>query len=298
MKKWIEEYLRCLEVERGVSPHTLRAYAKDLEQLRVFIEETHPAEESEDAGKLKTAVVRGYLRQVRLKTRPSTIARKLSSIRGFVRFLAEREVLESNPILSVRGPKRGHTLPRHLSVDEVYRLLDAPCDGKILRIRDRALLETLYSTGVRVSELVALNLESLDEELGIVHVWGKGRKERIVPIGERAIQLIRKYREAVSARPGTPADPKALFLNARWGRLTARTAARVLEAWRMRAGIDRRVNPHALRHSFATHLLNAGADLRSIQELLGHQSLSTTQRYTHLQLADLMAVYDRAHPRA
>jgi integrase/recombinase XerC len=312
MKNWIKEYLRHLEIERGVSPHTLRAYATDLEQLRVYLESDHQEmDPASFSGKnalscvggslldrLTTPVLRAYLRQTGRKASAATASRKLSSVRGFLRFLGHRGMLESNPLLNVKGAKRRQSLPRHLTVDDTYRLLDAPSDGKLLRARDRALLETLYSTGIRVSELVGLNQDSLDPELGIVRIWGKGRKERIVPIGERAIKLIQEYRQRVVPLGGSRELPKALFLNARGGQLTARSAARILEAWRKRAGIDKKVSPHALRHSFATHLLNAGADLRSIQELLGHQSLSTTQRYMHVQLADLMAVYDRAHPRA
>ena len=304
MRNWIEEYLRHLEVERGFSPHTIRAYAKDLEQLRVSLEGSSSSGEvifdggSPKEDQLAPSVLRAYLRQASRKTQAATTSRKLSSMRGFLRFLVLRGVLESNPLSGVRGPKLRPSLPRHLTVDDVYRLLDLRLEGKPLQSRDRALLETLYATGIRVSELVSLNLEDLDSELGIVRVLGKGGKERIVPITERALKLVLEYRQRVVPLLGKQTDPKALFLNGRGGRLTARSAARILEAWRRRAGIGTRVNPHALRHSFATHLLNAGADLRSIQELLGHQSLSTTQRYTHVQLADLMAVYDRTHPRA
>jgi len=222
-----------------------------------------------------------------------TVARKVSSLRSFFKFLCREGYLTHNPVSVLRSPKLDRKLPSVLEVEEVERLLESH-DGSANGLRDHAILETIYSVGLRVSEVVGLNLDDIDFISGIVKVYGKGKKERLCPIGEKALQAIRRY---LDHRPNVR-DGKALFLNRRGRRLTARSVRRVLDKALQRASLNRHVSPHALRHSFATHLLDRGADLRSVQELLGHQSLSTTQIYTHVSAERLKRVYDKAHPRA
>ncbi len=232
------------------------------------------------------------------------MARKLSSLRSFYRFLLRENLVDRDPTARLQTPRQDRTMPVFLSVDEVFALLRAPNDGDRYHLRDRAMLELLYSSGLRVAELVGLALASLDFDAEMVKVSGKGNKERYVPVGGPALDALRRYLpqrqqiiRACLAR-GRQADEQALFLNGRGRRLTSRSVERLVQQYARRAGITVTVTPHALRHSFATHLLEMGADLRSVQELLGHASLSTTQKYTHLNLDHLMAVYDRAHPHA
>jgi integrase/recombinase XerC len=225
------------------------------------------------------------------------VGRKLASIRSFYRFLVREGLLESNPLEGIATPKAEKRLPKFFSVDDIFRLMDAATGDKSAIARDKAILELLYSSGLRVSELESLNLNELDLSEGMVKVMGKGRKERMIPVGNKALEAVReylKYRDSF----GRVRDEKALFLNCRGGRLTSRSVARIVDKYLRRAGVAGHGSPHTLRHSFATHLLDAGADLRGIQELLGHASLSTTQKYTHITTDKLMEVYDKAHPRA
>ena len=220
-------------------------------------------------------------------------------MRSFFQFLVKEGSLSSNPAKAVSTPRQDKHIPAFLSVDEVFRLLEAPQQNKTLNIRNRAILEMLYSCGIRVGELTGLNLDNLDLNSGIIKVQGKGRKERFVPIGNKAIAALKEYliiREGLGKREGI--DRKAIFLNIRGGRLTSRSVGRIIEKYLIPSGILRNITPHCLRHTFATHLLDAGADLRAIQELLGHASLSTTQKYTHISVDKLMEVYDKAHPRS
>ena len=303
MQRWIQEFESALRVEENASVHTLRNYSSDLQQLRSFLMEQGAALNA--AGndiaveRVDALAVRGFLAHLLRRNRKSSVGRKLSSTRGFFRFLKRRGVIEAEPTVGITTPKKEHQLPVHLTVDDMFRLLDTPPVDTPAGLRDRAILETLYSCGVRVSELVSLNWDDIDANLEIVRVRGKGNKERLVPIGKKAQAALRTYREQVPqlcAR--TLYDSKAVFLNRQGKRLTTRSVARVVEQYVKLSGIAGKASPHALRHSFATHLLNAGADLRAIQELLGHASLSTTQRYTHVDLRHLMEAYDRAHPRA
>jgi integrase/recombinase XerC len=252
-----------------------------------------------DPRRIDVKIIRAYLAALAKDRKKSSIGRKLAALKGFFRYLLSARKLEKNPLLLIHGPKQEKPLPPFLSVDDVFHLLGGlKIDGGLDR-RDRAVLEVFYSTGIRVSELVGLNWADVDFQLEIIRVVGKGSKERIVPIGEIALQALGDYGQEqrrvwnVSAKGET-----AVFLNNRGQRITTRSVARVVEKHLKRAGIHVKMGPHGLRHSFATHLLNSGADLRAIQELLGHASLSTTQRYTHLNLDALTAVYDKAHPRA
>ena len=281
-----ETYLRA---ERHASPHTIRGYLSDLRQLLAFV---GGGPEAVDA-----AAIRHWLRALDGAAERSSIARKLAAVRAFFRFLLETKRLARDPAAGIATPKTLRKLPAHLTLDDVDRLLVTPPGDALLGLRDRAMLEVLYSSGLRVSELVGLDWAHVDEEAGAVRVLGKGRKERVVPVGRPALRALAAYR-AARAASRLLVGHGAVFRNARGGRLTPRSVARLMERWVLLSGTATKATPHALRHTFATHLLGSGADLRAIQELLGHASLSTTQRYTHVDLRRLMEAYDRAHPRA
>jgi integrase/recombinase XerC len=305
MKALMERFLDYLRVERNASRHTLRSYGADLEQFRNFLlsSELHVDRKSGDVAveKIDHLAIRAYLSHLYRGHRKSSLARKLAAQRSFFKYLVEEGLLAQSPAEIVATPKQERPLPTFLPVDEVFSLLETPDRSTTWGARDRAILETLYSCGIRVSELVGLTDGDIDFTLGILKVYGKGQKERIVPIGEKALTVIREYlpqRDEMMARLHAPGPKAPLFINRRGGRLTTRSVARILQKHILRCGLLRKVSPHALRHSFATHLLDAGADLRGIQEMLGHVSLSTTQRYTHVSVDKLMEVYDRAHPRA
>jgi integrase/recombinase XerC len=300
LQEEIADCLRHLEVEENVSPHTLRGYASDLRQLSEFAarrERCEPVALPREV--LDQPLVRAFLIDVLARSRKSSAARKLSAVKRLARHLLRKGVLGADPTAGVSAPRKDQQLPNHLSVDDMFRLLEAPDAGTPAGLRDRAILEATYSCGLRVSELVGLNWADVDFDLGLVRVRGKGRKERVVPIGEKALAALSVYRAGLAELcPRLRRAPEAVFLNRRGARLTARSVARLVDAYTLSSGLANKVSPHALRHSFATHLLGAGADLRAIQELLGHASLSTTQKYTHVDLGQLMAVYDKAHPRA
>ena len=305
MKELIERFLEHLRVERNASPHTLRSYASDLEQFRSFLWSAgFPRDEKKGdvrVEKIDHLAIRAYLSHLYRENKKSSLARKLAAQRSFFRYLVDEGLITRSPAEIVATPKQEKNLPSFLPVDEVFALVEKPDPATPWGTRDRAILETLYSCGIRVSELVGLSDGDADLHLGIVRVYGKGRKERIVPIGEKAIEALRAYlprRDEVLARRKKSGPRAPLFVNPRGTRLTARSVARILQKHVLRSGLLRKVSPHALRHTFATHLLDAGADLRVIQELLGHVSLSTTQRYTHVSMDKLMEVYDKAHPRA
>ena len=294
----IQHFMTFLNMERHASPETVRNYGSDLRQFHTFMKGEHPGLATLIPSTVTTESVRAYLHWLDRKHEKSTsIARKLAALRSFYRFLQREGIAVLNPAETIRTPKQPKHLPRVLTKDDAAALMDFPAGQTGSSLRDCALLETLYSTGARVSELVGINLEDLRLSEGLVHLRGKGRKERIVPIGSVALKAIHSYRaslkpSALSAQPSAP-----VFLNVRGGRLTTRSVARIVACYSNRlAGGS--VSPHTLRHSFATHLLDEGADLRSIQEMLGHVSLSTTQKYTHLATDQLLAVYDKTHPRA
>jgi integrase/recombinase XerC len=298
----LKQYADHLRTERNVSPHTLRNYLSDLAQFNQFLRERELCLDSAgnvDARNVDIHVVRAFLAALTRDRKKSSVGRKLAALKGFFRYLIANKQIEKDPLLLIHSPKQEKPLPTFLSVDDAFQLLGGIKVKTDLDVRDRAVLEFFYSTGVRVSELVGLNWADIDFQLGIIRVVGKGSKERIVPIGEIALATLRDYAQEqrkkwnLSCKGETP-----VFLNNRGERITTRSVARIVEKHLKQAGIPIKMGPHGLRHSFATHLLNSGADLRVIQELLGHASLSTTQRYTHLNLDQLTAVYDKAHPRA
>lgn len=304
MENEITEFERALRVERNASPHTVRNYLSDLRQFQAFLAEQHLCGADGNGGsidvqQLNQTIIRAYLVELLRRNRKSSAGRKLSAVKTFCRFLRRRGIIEHDPAAGILTPKKEQQLPVHLTVDDMVRLLEAPRADTPDGCRDRALLEVIYSSGLRVSELIALDWDDLDMDLELVRVRGKGGKERLVPIGKRALAAVQDYRERIPQLcRGRTTDARAVFLNRRGQRLTTRSVGRIVDHCILAAGIATKASPHALRHSFATHLLNAGADLRAIQELLGHASLSTTQKYTHLNLDHLMAVYDKAHPRA
>lgn len=275
-----------------MSPHTLAAYRRDLEQLTAFVErETGRIPEVADIDHL---LLRRFLALLGKRAKKSSVGRKLAAIRSFFRFLVRLGVVEKNPAELIATPKKENRLPFHLDIDQVTTLVEAPQDEDKHVLRDRAVLELLYSCGLRVSELTGLAIGDLDLSGGMVRVLGKGGKERIVPVGSRAIEAVRKYLEG----RGDPAVSGPLFLNTRGRRINRRSVARIVDTHVLRIAAFKRISPHILRHTFATHMLEGGADLRAIQELLGHASLSTTQKYTHVGIDRLMEVYDKAHPKA
>jgi integrase/recombinase XerC len=300
----IGSFLAYLRVERNFSPATVRAYAADLGQFAAFCAGGRGAGAPPspppplDPAAITLRTVRGFLASLtEAGLKPATLGRKLAALRSFFRFLNREGVMEGNPARPLPAPGRSKSLPAVLTVDEAFRLLETPGGPPKSPLRDRALLELLYSSGLRVGELAGLNLEDLDLPGASVRVRGKGRKERIVPVGSKAGVALARY--IAEERGGGREGEAPLFLNVRdGGRLTARSVHRILGARALRQGWGRRISPHALRHSFATHLLGAGADLRAIQEMLGHASLSTTQRYTRLDLEQLTRVYESAHPRS
>ena len=298
----ISQYAEHLRHERNASAHTLRNYLSDLAQLREFLvmrELCLDAQGSVAVEKIDIHAVRAFLASLTQQRKKSSIGRKVAALKGFFRFLLAAKRIEKDPLLLIHSPKQEKPLPAFLSVDDVFQLLGGVKLKSGLDVRDLAVLEVFYSTGIRVSELVGLNWADIDMQLGIVRVVGKGSKERIVPIGQVALDALEPYAQEQRKRWNLVCKGEtAVFLNNRGERITTRSVARIVEKHLKQAGIQIKMGPHGLRHSFATHLLNSGADLRVIQELLGHESLSTTQRYTHLNLDQLTAVYDKAHPRA
>ncbi|TKB75280.1 MAG: tyrosine recombinase XerC [Nitrospira sp.] len=293
----IHAFMTFLDLERHASHETVRNYVSDLRQFQTFMKAEHSGLPMIGPATVQTESIRAYLHWLDRKREKSTsIARKLASLRSFYRYLQREGLVGHNPAEAIRTPKQPKHLPRVLSKDDAAALMEFPADQAGSPLRDTALLETLYSTGARVSELVGINLDDLSASEGLIRLRGKGRKERMVPIGAVAVKAIHNYR--ASLKPATvKQQPAPIFLNHRGGRLTTRSVARIVARYsgRLTGGS---VSPHTLRHSFATHLLDEGADLRSIQEMLGHVSLSTTQKYTHLAMDQLLAVYDKAHPRA
>ncbi len=325
MEDKVAAFLRYLSVERGASPHTLRSYRIDLLQFSRFLQATGLAvskDGSLEVGTIDHVTIRAFLATLQEKglSRPSQ-ARKLATLRSFFRYLSRQGEVAGNPARPVSSPKLPKRLAPSLEVDETFRLLQSIRGEDPIQARDRAVLELLYASGIRVGELVALDLQDLDLQAGLVKVKGKGGRERIVPIGRKAIAALEDYlklrhmflvrRSAVkrpkasrlipevsSSQPRPPTGVPALFFNTRGRRLREGSVRAILSHYLQKSGLGRKITPHGLRHSFATHLLSAGANLRAIQELLGHRRLSTTQRYTAVSPEQLMEVYDRTHPRA
>jgi len=286
MVSLLEKFLKHLEIEKNYSDHTLLNYRLDLEEFFHFL--GHDRVNDVDYPSL-----RRYLAELRVRQlRPRSVARKLSSLRTFFRYLQREGVIKKNPAALIMTPKLDKTLPHFLSEEEATKLIESPVEKKTSDLRDRAIFETLYSAGIRVSELVSLSIHDVDLIGNIIKVYGKGRKERMVPIGDKAVEAIQAYLDARQAKS------EAIFLNPSGKRITARSVRNIINKHIKKTAIQQKVHPHMLRHSFATHLLNHGADLRSVQELLGHVNLSTTQIYTHLTTERLKSVYDKAHPHA
>ncbi len=292
LEQQIQLFTTYLQTERDVSPHTLAAYRSDLAQLLIFA--ARERGEAVSARDVDHLLLRRYLAGLSRDNKKSSIGRKLAAIRSFFRFLVRRGTIEKNPAELIATPKKEQRLPFHLDIDQATTLMEAPDADQKYALRDRAILELLYSSGLRVSELTGLDIGGLDLVAGMVRVTGKGGKERIVPVGSRALKALQEYLELRS----DDALTGALFLNTRCGRINRRSVARIVDAHVMRIAAFKRISPHTLRHTFATHMLEGGADLRVIQELLGHASLSTTQKYTHVSIDRLMEVYDKAHPKA
>lgn len=291
----IDEFVHRMKVEKQYSDHTLRGYSADLNSFAEFMEGR-----GSDITQAGVRDLRAFLAVLRARgLARSTVARKLSAIRSLFKFMYRNGVISENPAASLRTPKQEQKLPEFLTVSEINTLMEAPDTTDWTGARDRAMLESLYGGGLRVSELVALDDEDVELPEGIARVEGKGKKERLVPLGGSAAEAIQTYINKRADVELNRKDPEALFLNAVDGRrITARSIRRILRKRLQEAGLDGSLSPHDLRHSFATHMLQNGADLRSVQELLGHENLSTTQIYTHLTTRDLKDIYDRAHPRS
>lgn len=289
MDKYIEKFVRYLEIEKNYSPHTILNYKLDLQGFNKFITGT-------DLEKIDYLSLRKYLAVLKEKNLGNrTVGRRLSSLRSFFKFLTRESYIKTNPMLMLSSPKLEKHLPSFMTEDEVYKLIEsafAKDKDDLLGLRDRAILEAFYSSGLRISELVGLNLDDIDFISGILKIRGKGKKERIVPMGETALLAIRRYLDKRKKQA------EGIFLNNNGRRITSRGVRFVLVKYLKAAGVKPGVSAHTFRHSFATHLLNRGADLRTVQELLGHANLSTTQIYTHLTTEKLKSVYDKAHPHA
>ncbi len=298
MAGYIEKFAAWLLVEKGYSAHTVDGYLRDIHEFYGF------CGNPEDPGTMDGELVQSFVGSLYGVNSSSTVARKLSALRTFFRYLMREGLVGADPLIGIANPKLPSYIPAFLTVDEVFSLLEAPVAKDSYFQRDRAIMEVIYSTGMRVSELVSRDIDDFDFSTAMVLIMGKGRKERLVPFGSAAAEAIQHYlplRDTLTTARisrGHEAEPRALFLNGRGARLTARSVERMVSKYGVRAGVGVTVTPHALRHSFATHLLEMGADLRTVQELLGHVSLSTTQKYTHINVDHLTKVYDQAHPQA
>jgi len=292
IQNYINNFLNYIKLQRGDSPHTLRAYKRDLEEFFNFAK-TEP-------DKVEPVIIRGFISEQILKGKAkTTVARKLSTLRSFFSYLYSEGRIKINPARIVASVKTKRGLPKFLTVDDAFKLVESPKEDKFTVQRDRAILELFYSSGIRVSELCGLNMDDLDLKEGLIKVRGKGNKERIVPIGQKAKEALKNYlaiRQILRIKKKLLTEESPLFINNRGGRISTRQIRRIVEKYAKTVGILEKIGPHTLRHTFASHLLMEGADLRVIQELLGHASLSTTQIYTHVDLKHLMDVYDKSHP--
>ncbi len=302
--KLISAFLDYIRSQRGYSENTVINYEVDLRQFQNYLIKKEIIDEkglSEGINKIDFPIIRDYLGSLYKVYKRTTIARKLSAIRSFFYFIERAGKGQGNPAAEISTPKQGKYIPEYLPVDDMFRLLTGPDRDKPLELRDLAILEVLYSCGIRVSELTGLDREDIDYNQRLVRVIGKGDKERIVPIGKKAIEAVNDYLDATrhirKKFRNNEEGREPLFINYRGGRLTPRSVDNIVKKYVRECGIMNDITPHSLRHTFATHLLDGGADLRSVQELLGHVSLSTTQKYTHVSLDRLMSVYDKAHPR-
>jgi integrase/recombinase XerC len=294
----IDAFVRHLKVERNSSPLTLKSYSEDLDSLLAFFNDAKGA--VPDVAEVNVGTLREYVSYLHdCGYAKSTIARRLACLRSFFRYCRREGLISGDPALGLRTPRNGRKLPHFLSTEQVTTLLEAPPATEPAGLRDRAILEVFYSSGLRVAELVGLNVSDWDPDASILRVRGKGRKERVAPVGKFADKALREWVAARQpAADGPAAERDAMFLNRFGRRLTTRSVARMLDKHLKVAGLDSKTSPHTLRHTFATHLLDGGADLRSVQELLGHKSLTTTQIYTHVSTRRLRDTYQQAHPHA
>ena len=297
----VEEFLNYLRTEKRCSAHTLRNYAIDLREIGEYLKSRHP--ECLEGGEVRWSQLtifplRSYLGQVYGRLKPSTLGRRIASLRSFYKYLAKRGLVKRNVALELSAPKLPKALPKFLDVDEAFRLMEIPEGEDFGARRDRAILELFYSSGLRIGELTTLRFAAIDLPQALVRVRGKGNKERIVPFGAKAALAIEKYLELRSSVRVQAGHEDVVFLGVQGKPVSPSVVAKMLQKYASKLGLPKKVTPHMLRHSFATHLMNNGADLRGIQELLGHASLSTTQKYTHVSLDKLMEVYDKAHPKA
>ncbi len=304
MQEWIEKFRRHLVAEKSASVHTVESYLNDLRQFSSFLKESgHACDSNEtvDIQQIDCLALRSFMAHLHAKGfTGTTMNRKLASLSSFFKFLCREGYLKNNVVKSIPAPKKGNHLPSFLSVDDIFRLVELPDGDTYIGSRDRAILEMFYSTGMRINELVTLQMDFIHLESRRVRVLGKGKKERWLPLGKKAIAALDDYmnrRQILIQRKKPDPAPTAIFLNTRGGGLTARGVRKIVGSY-LDQLVSGRYSPHSLRHSFATHLLEGGADLRIIQEMLGHASLSTTQKYTHLTVDRLIETYDRAHPRA
>lgn len=296
MDKYIEGFRKYLSSERNYSTHTVKAYLTDITEFQKVLMDRGLLPEGEDAlSRLDEALVRAYVNWLYTRNSKVSISRKIASVRTFFEYLLKNGVIKKNMAKHVPTPQGEKRLPVFLTVDEVVKLIETPDAETPLGARDSAIIELLYTSGLRVSELTGINLQDLDLKSMSVKVLGKGSKERLCPIGSKAAEALEKY---LYGRLDLKPRGDQLFVNSRGGRLSARSVDRIIKKYAAQAGIPKSISPHVLRHSFATHLLGGGADLRAIQEMLGHKSLSTTQRYTHTSIEKLMEIYDKTHPRA
>jgi integrase/recombinase XerC len=294
MDKKLKQFLAYLEHEKNASPHTIDSYKRDLTQLAQYLTKKQIRLVNTDH-----IVLRGYLATLYEKQwKKSTIARKLASIRSFFQYSLKQRWIEDNPAKLLSTPKLDKHIPSFLSEEEMQKFLDLPISKKPLDLRDRAMLEFLYATGLRVGELVGSNIEDINFPERLIRVRGKGKKERILPFGKTAEESLQSYLRIRSSIHKGEIDERAVFLNVRGGRITSRSVQRIVDSHFRQTALRRKISPHSLRHSFASHLLSRGADLRVIQELLGHESLATTQKYTHLDLKHLLDTYKKSHPRS
>jgi len=301
----IDVFSEYLSAEKGYAAITCRCYRHDLTEFAGLVfggggrDENNPnTGDTCRVDDITGLCVRRYLGALHKKNKKSTIARKLSAVRSFFKYLVKHGIVYKNPLDQVMTPKQMQPIPVYLPVDDMFRLLDAIETDSLLGARNRAIFETMYSTGIRVSELSGMDVMDVDFSGRIIRVLGKGNKQRRIPIGQHAVDAISAYRQRLAQETGIPmTDTGPLFLNKNRGRLSARSIGRILESLCRKIGMTTPVSPHGFRHSFATHLLDAGADLKVVQELLGHESLATTQKYTHVSIGKLMETYDKAHPR-
>lgn len=290
LERYIQKFISYLQIEKNASQHTIINYKIDLKEFNTSIKEK-PLE------KITHVDVRLFLARMKeKKLSKRSVARKMSTLRSFFKFLSREGYIRSNPATGLQTPKLEKRLPIFLDTGQVVKLIESPDISDVYGLRDRAILETLYSSGIRVGELVSLNKDNVDFIGGVLKVYGKGKKERLAPIGDRALRMMRNYLEKLNTV--SIKEKKAVFINKSGRRVSDRAVRRIVEKYIRKTSLNEKISPHSLRHSFATHLLDKGADLRSVQELLGHANLSTTQIYTHVTTERLKAIYDKVHPRA